>query len=151
MRFNTVKELIEYLKEYNPEAEVLTDLSFSYFKPQFQEPNKVVDKKTTHGLYIYGEYNPHYIENRNFYEIKSFLIDKYFNKYEEFYTCITYFQDEEDEHAVEYYLKHLNKWDYKKTKKITYEILSGLHDFCEKNDLMQEFYDLSLFIIQGDF
>ena len=147
MRFTTIKELIEYLKTFNQEAEVLTNISFSWFKPQFQEPNQEIDKKTTSGVYIYGEYDPQFHKNKNFYEIKSFIVNTYFNKYPEFYSCILYFKDEFGEPSVEFYLKHDNEWDFKKTKSIHYEILTGLYEFCKENDLMQEFYDCNTFII----
>ena len=33
MKFDTVKDLIKYLEQFNPEAEVLTDMGFSWVKP----------------------------------------------------------------------------------------------------------------------
>lgn len=71
MKFEKVKDLINYLSEFNPNAEVLTDMSFSWVKPQFQESSEK-DKKTTNILYVYGEYNPYYEENQNYYRIKDF-------------------------------------------------------------------------------
>lgn len=148
MKFNTVKELITYLEDFNENAEILTDISFSWFKPQFQESNEIIDKKSTKGLYIYGEYNPYYEENKNYYKIKDFIIDNYFDKYPELRYCYLYFKDEEGNPAVEYYLKHVNYWDFEKRKEVQLEILKGLSDFCKDNDMMEEYRILSIFITQ---
>lgn len=147
MRFTSVKELIEYLEEFNPNASILTDLSFSWFKNQFQLPNPNIDKKTTRSLYIYGEYNPHYEENINFYKIKDFIIDKYFTKYPKFKDCVIYFHDEDNEPTVEYYLKYYGELSYKERKQLSYSILTGLYDYCKENEFLDEFFTMSVFIV----
>jgi len=148
MKFKKVKDLISYLEQFNPEAEVVTDMMFSWVKPQFQEPSEE-DKKTTNILYVYGEYNPYYEQNKNFYKIKDFIIHNYFDKYDDFCSCYLNFNNEED--CVEYYLKHKNYWDYKKTKDIDIEIRKGLNEFCINNGLMEEFQIVSIFITQEVF
>ena len=147
MKFEKVKDLINYLSEFNPNAEVLTDMSFSWVKPQFQESSEK-DKRTTNILYVYGEYNPYYEENQNYYRIKDFLIHTYFDKYDEFLYCFLDFKDDEGNPAVEYYLKHKNYWDFDRTHEIQKEIIKGLHKFCGEEDMMEELSNISIFISQ---
>ena len=150
MKFKTVKDLIDYLAEFNPNAEVLTDMSFSWVKPQLQESSEE-DKKTTNILYVYGEYNPYYEENQNYYRIKDFLIDAYFNKYDDLVSCYLFFEDDEGNPAVEYYLKHKNYWSFDQSNLVRREILEGTYNFCKENDMIEEFRNISLFLTQEVF
>lgn len=147
MKFKTVRELIIYLSRFNQDAEILTDLSFSWSR--IGERKDMDNRLTTKILYIYGEYNPYYENNRNYYRIKDFIIDNYFDKYPDFESCNIHFEDLEGNPTVEYYLKHKNKWSFEETRAVNKDILEGLYIFCQLNDLMQEFHVLSIFIMQS--
>ena len=55
MKFEKVADLIKYLQQFNPEAEVLTEMDFSYFKkPLHTNENSI--KTSTPGIFIYGSY-----------------------------------------------------------------------------------------------
>lgn len=62
MKFETVSQLIKKLETFNPDAEILTDINFSYWKSKHciqEDPDlrKAQDKITTPAIYIYGEKN----------------------------------------------------------------------------------------------
>lgn len=147
MKFEKVKDLIEYLEQFNPNAEILTDMMFSWVKPQFQESSEE-DKRNTNILYVYGEYNPYYEENKNYYVIKDFLIYNYFDEYYDFCSCYLNFIDEEDSPRVEYHLKHKNYWSFEKTEEIELRILEELYIFCLEKDMVDEYENIILFITQ---
>ena len=147
MKFEKVKDLIEYLGQFNPNAEILTDMMFSWVKPQFQESSEE-DKQNTNILYVYGEYNPYYEENKNYYVIKDFLICNYFDEYDDFCSCYLNFIDEEDSLRVEYHLKHKNYWSFEKTDEIELRILEELYIFCLEKDMVDEYENIILFITQ---
>lgn len=150
MKFKTVKELINYLEQFNPNAEVLTDMMFSWYKSPTLKENED-SRLSTHILYVYGEYNPYYEQNQNFYRIKDFLIHNYFDKYNDLCSCYLHFTDEEGNPTVEYYLKHKNYWDLDKRNKIHMEIIRGLHEFCLENDMENEFKKVNIFLTQEVF
>ena len=144
MKFETVNDLIVYLINFNPHARLLTDMSFSWSKSGCSE--EYDSGLTTNILYVYGDYNPYYEDNQNYYRIKDFIIHNYFDEYDDFVSCFLCFEED----SVEYYLKHKNYWGFDKKNSIRRKIMEGIHNFCEE----KQFDDLKpiyVFITQEMF
>lgn len=142
MKFKTVQDLIDYLGEFNPNARVLTDMGFSWSKPMGEV--KEDTRLTTNILYVYGDYNPYYEDNQNYYRIKDFIIDNYMDKFQ-FKSCTLYF---DEEGIAGYYLKHNHMGDFPTKMEIQQEIFKGIYDFCEENGFTEEFKTISIILNQ---
>lgn len=144
VKFDTVKDLIKYLEQFNPEAEVLTDMGFSWVKPVMATAEEDRNSKmTTNILYVYGEYNPYYTKYQDYYRLKDYILNE-----------LTYWYDIDDVKLCfpngepTYNLFYKRNYSFDERNKINSGILKDIFSICNEND-WDIFEDITILYVKS--
>ena len=144
VKFDTVKDLIKYLEQFNPEAEVLTDMGFSWVKPFMATAEEDRNSKmTTNILYVYGEYNPYYTKYQDYYRLKDYILNELTYRYDidEVKLC---FPNGEPT----YNLFYKGDYSFDERNKINSGILKDIFSICNEND-WDIFEDITILYVKS--
>ena len=133
MFFERVKNLIEYLEEFNPDARVLTNMGFSWSKPM-GETNEDT-RKTTNILYIYGEYYPQYdkVNDSVYFDLKDYIDYELDTKYNILRVKVKLPEDSSDE-PVNIIVYHYPELTLRERQKKHYNLIMDVLEYCRVND-----------------
>lgn len=142
LKFDKVSDLIEYLKQFNPEAKVLTDMSFSWSKIGSLGQD---DKLTTDILYVYGDYTPYYTEEEEYYRLRDYILEELSEKYN-IVDCSIGFEDS----IATYYIRFKGFLPFNKRKRIHKSIIGDVMSYCDRYGLDMEYVSL-LYVPENHF
>ncbi|WP_407412128.1 hypothetical protein [Methanobrevibacter sp.] len=84
----------------------------------------------------------------NYTIIYNFIIDNVLEQYDELDSCELFYEDEEGNPSIEYYLKYVGDLSFKQLNKLDYEILEKINDFCISSKLDEEFENMDVFLVR---
>lgn len=84
----------------------------------------------------------------NYTVIYNFIIDNVLDEYDELDSCELFYEDEEGNPSIEYYIKYVGDLSFKQLNKLDYEILEKINDFCISSKLDDEFENMDVFLVR---
>lgn len=85
---------------------------------------------------------------RVYHDIYEFIINNIVLKSDIFSSCNMVDEDEDGNPSIEFYIKYIGDLTYAKRKKLTYDVLESLHDFCTRSGFQEKFHDISIFLVK---
>lgn len=85
----------------------------------------------------------------NYTLIYNFIIDNILDKYDELDSCEIFYEDEEGNPAIEYYIKYSGNLSFEQLNQLDYEILEKINNFCISSKFMDdEFENMNIFLVK---
>ena len=85
-----------------------------------------------------------------YHDIYEFIINSIVLKSDIFSSYIMIDEDEDGNPSIKFYIKHADALTYAQRKKLTYEVLEKLYNFCTISDFQDKFHDVSIFLIKQE-
>lgn len=63
-------------------------------------------------------------------------------------SCNMIDEDEDGNPSIEFYIKYLDDLTYSQRKKLTYDVLENIYNFCIDSGFQNKFHDISIFLIK---
>ena len=132
MIFKRVSSLIEYLEKFNPDARVLTDMSFSWSKTGAHEDEDA--RETTDILYVYGDYHPSHMDEQEYFDLKDYLLYELDEKYNIYNVSIRFDDDGCDDKEVILTVKYFDELTFTQRQCNHYNLILDVLEYCRVND-----------------
>ena len=87
------------------------------------------------------------LEN-NYQDIYEYITNSIILKSDVFSSCNMVCEDEDGNPSIEFYIKYIDDLTYAQRKKLTYEVLDGLYQFCTASGFQDKFHEVSVFLIK---
>lgn len=85
---------------------------------------------------------------RVYHDIYEFIIKNIVLKSDIFSSCDMVDEDEEGNPSIEFYIRYVGDLTYLQRKKLTYEVLESIYNFCNISGFPDKFHEVSIFLIK---
>lgn len=85
---------------------------------------------------------------RVYHDIYEFIINSIVSKSDILSSCNMIDEDEDGNPSIEFYIKYADDLTYAQRKKLTYEVLESLYNFCTISGFQDKFHDVSIFLVK---
>ena len=85
----------------------------------------------------------------NYTLIYNFIVDNILKEYDVLDSCELFYEDEDGNPAIEYYIKYVGNLSFDQLKKLDYEILEKIDNFCISSKFIDdEFEKMDVFLVK---